>query len=143
MAELSSNGTSSTIVSAGVVSLIERENEKSRYAFQIEVQWSDGSKTCCCRSYQQFFDFHCKLLDSFPKEAGTVENSIRTIPFLPGKKLFRPSTKGLAQQRLPQLDQYIKGVVPLPNTITNCMLVKKFLKDDIDNNLVIANNESK
>ena len=39
------------------------------------------------RRYSLFFDFQVKLLDLFPDEAGE-HGGQRTIPFLPGKKIF-------------------------------------------------------
>ena len=35
------------------------------------------------------FAFQCKLLDTFPLEAGTYDPSKRVIPFLPGESLHR------------------------------------------------------
>ncbi len=115
------------IASIAVVTVVERKAMKSKYAFDIATEWSDGSKTNCYRSYQEFFTFHCQLLDQFHDEAGTTPASKRAIPFLPGKKIFRRSTKGLAEERLPQLDQYMKELVNLPEKVTNCILVKNFI----------------
>ena len=121
-----------TIKSIQIASVMEREQRKSKYAFDIRVEWSDGSISNCERSYQEFFEFHCKLLDRFPQEAGTTVGNARVIPFLPGKKIFRRSTKKLAEERRPQLDEYSKHLVSLPENISGCTFVKKFFKDDFE-----------
>ena len=127
MAESCSRAVPCKIASITVVAVVERKAMKSRYAFDIATEWSDGNKTNCYRSYQEFFTFHCQLLDLFPDEAATTPASKRAIPFLPGKKIFRRSTKGLAEERLPQLDQYMKELMNLPEKVTNCILVKNFI----------------
>ena len=118
------------IVAAAVTSVIERADKNSKYVFQVEVRCSDGTQSTCYRGYQDFFDFHCQLLDQFPEEAGTTKGSNRVIPYLPGKKIFRRSTKSLALQRLPQLHQYSQELIALPDNISNSTLVIHFFKDD-------------
>ena len=121
------------VLKAAVVGVREREGEKNdkvRFVFELEVEWADGVKSVCCRGYQQFFEFQCKLLDTFPDEAGAAKGSQRTLPYLPGKQMFRRSNKQLAQDRLPQLDQYLKELIALPDNISRSGLVRRFLKDE-------------
>ena len=59
-------------------------NRKKQYAFVLHLEWSDGSASIIWRSYNDFFDFQCGLLDSFPEEAGSVRGYKRIIPYLPG-----------------------------------------------------------
>ena len=121
------------VASAAVVSVEEKDIEKkgkSRFVFQLDVNWSDDTKSVCFRGYQQFFEFQCKLLDFFPEEAGIEKGSQRTLPYLPGKQVFRRSTKQLALDRLPQLDQYVKELIGLPEHISHSALVTRFLKDE-------------
>ena len=59
-------------------------NRKKQYAFVLTLEWSDGSSSIIWRSYSDFFDFQCGLLDSFPEEAGSVGGFARIIPYLPG-----------------------------------------------------------
>ena len=76
------------VVTAKVDSIKERwvgsKSRKKQYTFVLNLQWSDGSSSIIWRSYNDFFDFQCGLLDSFPEEAGTVRGFVRTIPYLPG-----------------------------------------------------------
>ena len=124
------------VASAAVVSVKEKEKkdiekkDKSRFVFQLDINWSDDTKSVCFRGYQQFFEFQCKLLDSFPEEAGLEKGSQRTLPYLPGKQVFRRSTKQLAMDRLPELDQYIKELIGLPEHISHSALVTRFFKDE-------------
>ena len=118
------------IVSAAVTSVIERAETKARFVFQIDVKWTQGPKTSCYRGYQDFFQFQCELLDTFPEEAGNIKGSNRIIPYLPGKKIFRRSTKSLALERLPELNQYVQEVIALPEKIAYSEIVMKFFKDN-------------
>ena len=76
------------VVTAKLDSVKERwvgsKSRKKQYAFVLHLQWSDGSSSIIWRSYNDFFDFQCGLLDSFPEEAGTVRGFVRIIPYLPG-----------------------------------------------------------
>ena len=60
------------------------KSRKKQYAFVLNLEWSDGSSSIIWRSYNDFFDFQCGLLDSFPEEAGSVRAFVRIIPYLPG-----------------------------------------------------------
>ena len=75
------------VVTAKLDSVKERwvgsKSRKKQYAFVLHLQWSDGSSSIIWRSYNDFFDFQCGLLDSFPEEAGTVRGFVRIIPYLP------------------------------------------------------------
>lgn len=118
------------VVSAGVLSLAERADKKAKYVYEIETRWSDNSTRRCFRAYHDFFNFHCKLLDRFPEESGLVKGSTRTLPYLPGKQIFRRNTKSLAQERLPKLDQYVQDVTTLPENISRSKEVHRFFSDN-------------
>lgn len=130
MAARISHESSPRVVTAAVTSVTERRAEKKgkvHYVFQLEAEWSDGSKTTRCRGYQEFFELQCKLLDTFAEEAGSVKGSQRILPFLPGKQMFRRSTKQLALERQPELDRYIQELIGLPEHISQYSYVKQFL----------------
>ena len=120
------------ITSAAVSEVQEREDTRSRYVFKLEISWSNGEITSCLRGYQEFFEFHCKLLDTFPCEAGSSKDGQRSLPFLPGKQMFRKSNKALALKRLPELNQYVKELVELPEHISRSEQVLRFLRDEWD-----------
>lgn len=63
----------------------ERSNRRRRrYLFDVQLTWSNSAISHSCKSYAELFEFHCALLDMFPKEAGQVPQSARSIPYLPG-----------------------------------------------------------
>lgn len=126
----SSNSSLPYPVSAEISSVVDRGDNKSRYAFEVNVQWSDGTGTTCHRGYQDFFQFQCELLDSFPEEAGTVKGHERVLPYIPGKQLFRRSTRNLAMERQPKLHQYLQELLALPENISQSEIVFKFLNDN-------------
>jgi len=63
---------------------VERKRRKKQYAFVFNLEWSDSSSSIIWRSYNDFFDLQCGLLDSFPEETGTARGFVRIIPYLPG-----------------------------------------------------------
>lgn len=98
---------------------------KKDYLFKLSVEWSDNTMTSVNRNYVQLFEFQCKILDSFPFEAGQ-DNSIRIIPYLPGRQLFSKNSKKLAEERLPEIDTYVNEIVHLPDNIRRDPIVVDF-----------------
>ena len=121
------------VVSAGVLSLAERLDKKAKYVYEVETRWSDGSTRRCFRGYHDFFNFHCQLLDKYPEEAGSVKGSTRTLPYLPGKQIFRRNTKSLALERLPKLDQYVQDITALPEKVSRSREAYRFFNDNASN----------
>ena len=74
--------------SSQVVDIQKRHLPSKHYCYVMNVTWSEGSVLVIYRRYSALFEFHVKLLDIFPEEAGEVKGHERIIPFLPGKKLF-------------------------------------------------------
>ncbi|KAJ7364976.1 hypothetical protein OS493_007610 [Desmophyllum pertusum] len=121
------------VVSVQLDSIKERwvgsRNRKKQYAFVLNLKWSDGSSSIIWRSYNDFFDFQCGLLDSFPEEAGSVRGFVRIIPYLPGRKIFRKSDLALAEERKPDIESYIKKLIKLPPKISQSSIWCLFFKD--------------
>ena len=101
-----------------------------RFVFRVDLTWSDGHKTTSFRSYSEFFDLQCELLSQFPLEAGEPKNSQRTLPFLPGKQIFRRSSRQLAEERLPKINNYITELLKLPEHISQCERVLRFFRSN-------------
>lgn len=118
------------ITSASVVAVLQRSLGQKKYVYQIDVEWSDGNTTSCFRRYSDFFDFQCGLLNTFPKEAGLERDSQRIIPFLPGKQLFNRSTYQLAQERMPQINDYVQKLVALPANVSQSERVLQFFRSN-------------
>lgn len=101
---------------------VEKRTEPSKYyVYIINVCYDDGSVTVIYRRYSQFYEFHCKLLDANPAEAGELEDEERIIPYLPGKKLFaRTNTRAAAQKRQKAINAYCEELLRLPKRISEC-----------------------
>jgi hypothetical protein len=102
----------------------------SRFVFQIDLKWSDDSCTTSYRSYSDFFNFQCDLLTEFPKEAGSQKGTERTIPYLPGKKMFQRSSLKLAESRLAEIDAYVKAFITMPENISHSELALRFFRSN-------------
>lgn len=123
------------IVEAKVVDIVTRMLDRKRFAFEIELKWSDGNKTTSYRSYSDFFDFQCQLLIDFPEESGLKKRGSgderdRCIPYLPGKKLFKRSTIELARERRPKIEEYLTQLVALPKNVSHSDRVLKFFRSN-------------
>lgn len=116
------------ITSAEVLSVRERMHSPKRYVYEASVDWSDSNTTTCYRGYTDFFDLQCELLSMFPFEAGAVKGVPRTIPYLPGRKIFQRSTAALAEKRLPQIDDYVRRLVAMPEKVSRSEPVLKFFR---------------
>ena len=118
------------ITSAEAVSVRERMHSPKRFVYEIHVEWSNNRSTTCYRGYTDFFDFQCELLSTFPFEAGSVKGVDRTIPYLPGRKIFSRKSASLAEKRLPQINEYVQKLVAMPENVSHCNLVLKFLRSN-------------
>ena len=67
----------------GIKKIQLNTRSSARFMFIVELQWSDAKKTFICRDHDDFFRYHCWLLDNFKLEAG-FDDKPRTIPYLPG-----------------------------------------------------------
>lgn len=108
----------------------------------MELKWSDDSSSTSYRSYSELFDFQCDLLTEFPKEGGSQKGTQRTIPYLPGKKMFQKSTLKLAESRLPQIDDYVKTLVSMPENITRSELTCRFFRSNWQEDKLMNKEES-
>lgn len=110
---------------------IERHNTKTKVMFLISVCWSGGRTSEILKCYKDFFHLQCSILDEFPVEGGRY-NKIRTIPYLPGRKIFRKDDLGLAQERKPDLDSYVKQLIKLDPIISQSRLVLDFFEKGLE-----------
>ena len=123
------------LVLGSIISVAEKEDSttKEKFAFEINLGWFDGtdtSDTIIFRDYQEFYNFHRQLLDSFPQDAGSIKGSKRIIPFLPRKQIFRRNTKNLALQRVPKLHEYLQEMLKLPDHILFSDVFLNFFRDN-------------
>ena len=55
---------------------------------------------------------------------------MRTIPFLPGKKLFQKSSRKLAESRLAQIDDYVQCLILLPENLSHSEITSRFFRSN-------------
>uniref|UniRef100_A0A8C4QGH0 SH3 domain-containing protein n=1 Tax=Eptatretus burgeri TaxID=7764 RepID=A0A8C4QGH0_EPTBU len=86
------------------------------------------------------FCLQMQLLDQFPMEGGQRDPKLRTIPFLPGKILFRRShIRDVAVKRLKPINEYCQALVRLPAHISQCPDVLRFFEtrqEDLDRKMM-------
>ena len=128
MASIQPEADVAYITMAEVLSVRERMHSPKRFVYEVGVEWSDSTSTTCYRGYTDFFDFQCELLSTFPFEGGSVKGVPRTVPYLPGRKLFQRSTATLAEKRLPQIDEYVRKLVAMPENVSRSQPVLKFFR---------------
>lgn len=134
------DGTQLFITEAEVTGVTERVTKGKKYVFRIKLNWSDGSVSHSYRGYTDFFHFQCRLLDLFPEEAGEDPAKGRIIPYLPGRSLFKRSDLKLAQDRLPEIHEYIVQLFKLPRHIVRSQHVLEFFKSNWVEDTAIAEN---
>ena len=118
------------IKSAEVLSVRERMHSPKRFVYEVQVEWSNSSFTTCYRGYTDFFDFQCDLISTFPHEGGAVKGVERTLPFLPGRKMFNRRSAALAEKRLPQINDYVTKLIEMPQHVSRCNIVLKFFRSN-------------
>lgn len=99
----------------------------NKFWFLIKVTMSDNSTRMLCRYYEDFFNFHQKLLSTFPHEGGkfdTKDRRERILPFIPGPVV--DVTENLCHKRLIDLNDYLIQLLSLPDYISKCPLVQSF-----------------
>ena len=116
------------------IQVVESRSDKKKFLYKLSVEWSDGTASHVYRSYTDFFNLQCKLLNKFPEEAGSSK-SVRTIPFLPGRQIFARNTRALADQRLPEIDKYLIELLKLPELLSRHQYVCDFLQTDWEEDL--------
>ncbi|KAF2834197.1 hypothetical protein M501DRAFT_990477 [Patellaria atrata CBS 101060] len=111
--------------------------------FIVECQMSDGSYWALSRVYQDFYDLQILLIQSFPVEAGAIEGTIRTLPYMPGPVTY--VTDAISKGRRGTLNEYIEKLLELGLHIANSVHVRNFFKPresdyEIDPNVDAGNN---
>ncbi len=111
-------------VTANIESFSSTNN---KFWFLVRVAMSDGSTRSLCRFYEDFFNFHQKLLSAWPHEGGkfdTKERKERILPFIPGPII--DVTESLCHRRMIDLSEYLVILLQLPDYISKSNLVISF-----------------
>ena len=99
-------------------------HQDSKYWFVVEAQMDDGKTWALGRDYTDFYALQTALMDTFPEEAGKVENIKRSLPFMPGPLPW--VTERLTSERRGPMDKYVMKLLNLPPHITRHPIVRQF-----------------
>ncbi|XP_066511945.1 neutrophil cytosol factor 4-like isoform X2 [Hoplias malabaricus] len=111
-------------ISATIADIEERRGFNVYYRFVIEVKTKGGSKYLIYRRYRQFFALHQSLEQKFLSE--TQSGSYTCIlPTLPGK-VFMGNKQEIAENRIPELNTYMKKLLCLPTWVLLDDLIRMF-----------------
>ncbi|VEU23814.1 DEKNAAC104973 [Brettanomyces naardenensis] len=128
------SATRNSAFSTGQTSLYAKEvNIESfsptngKYWYLVRVVLSDGSTRCLCRYYEDFFNYHQRILAAWPQEGGkydSKDHKERIIPFIPGPVM--DVSESLCHRRMVDLDMYLRTLRELPEYISRSVLVNSF-----------------
>lgn len=101
-----------------------RKRDDHRYVLQ--VIWCDNTTETIHRTYEEMFDFQCKLRKMYPNKVDANGNPWK-LPFLPGRiRIFnKPEQKG-EKTPIPDITDYIRLFSSLPKFVRGCDHVVKF-----------------
>ncbi|XP_063079055.1 neutrophil cytosol factor 4 [Engraulis encrasicolus] len=109
-------------ISATIADIAEKKGFIVYYQFVIDVKTKGGNKYLIYRRYRQFFTLHQSL------ELKLGEQSSRytvTLPTLPGK-VFMGNKQEIAENRIPELNTYMKKLLSLPTWVLLDDLIRMF-----------------
>ncbi|KAK3730978.1 hypothetical protein QZH41_020375, partial [Actinostola sp. cb2023] len=97
-----------------VESKLRHESKKKEdYEYIIEVSWSDGTADKIHKSYEEMFDFQCKLRKMYPTKIDENGQPWK-LPFLPGRiRIFNKSEHKGERTPIPDISDYTR-VQPVP-----------------------------
>ncbi|KAJ8363251.1 hypothetical protein SKAU_G00120820 [Synaphobranchus kaupii] len=111
-------------ISATVADIEEKKGFIMYYRFVIEVKTKGGSKYLIYRRYRQFRTLHQSLEQKFSPEAQTATYAC-TLPTLPGK-VYVGKKQEIAENRIPELNTYMKTLLCLPTYVLLEDVVRMF-----------------
>ncbi|XP_036595470.1 NADPH oxidase organizer 1 [Trichosurus vulpecula] len=97
--------------------------------FILSVLWSDGSDGLIYRTFQEFRQFHKRLKNTFPLEAGLLKSSDCVLPKFQDASVLLPSgrtRRGLARLRL--LEAYSQKLLGATEMISRSEVVTGFFQ---------------
>ncbi|GME84644.1 unnamed protein product [Ambrosiozyma monospora] len=93
---------------------------RGKYWYLVRVLLSNGHVRSLCRYYEDFFNFHQLVLNTWPREG----DKKREIPYIPGPVV--EVTEKLCHLRMNDFDNYLKRLLELPDYISRSVLVNSF-----------------
>lgn len=111
-------------ISATIADVEEKKGFIVYYRFVIEVKTKGNSKYLIYRRYRQFFALHESLQLKYSPEAQSGYYTCQ-LPILPGK-VYMGNKKEIAENRIPELNNYMKRLLCLPTWVLLDDLIRMF-----------------
>ncbi|KAK2907155.1 hypothetical protein Q8A67_006140 [Cirrhinus molitorella] len=111
-------------VTATIADIEEKKGFIVYYRFVIEVKTKGNSKYLIYRRYSQFFALHQSLELKYSAEPQPGYYTCQ-LPTLPGK-VFMGNKKEIAENRIPELNNYMKRLLCLPTWVLLDDLIRMF-----------------
>ncbi|KAI8073982.1 hypothetical protein BC940DRAFT_289695 [Gongronella butleri] len=99
-------------------------HEHDQYWFILFTTLSNGKYRILYRLYADFYEFHVRLLEQYPDEAGKGGKK-RILPFMPAP--IDHVDKDITRQRREDLDRYCKQLLALPRYLAESQMVQVHL----------------
>ncbi|XP_071208926.1 neutrophil cytosol factor 4-like isoform X2 [Salvelinus alpinus] len=113
-------------ISATIADIEEKKGFIHYYRFVMEVRTRGGSKYLVYRRYSQFFNLHSELeLKYSPGDQDIPGPNTCRLPTLPGK-VFIGNKKEIAENRIPELNTYMKRLLGLPTWVLLDDVIRMF-----------------
>ncbi|GMM29852.1 phosphatidylinositol-3-phosphate-binding protein [Martiniozyma asiatica (nom. inval.)] len=109
-------------IDANIESFATTTNNK--YWYLVMATMSDGTTRAFCRYYEDFFNYHQKLLTAWPNEGGKIDKKDRILPYIPGPLV--DINESLCHKRMNDLNEYLTKLLRLPDYISKSSLVSSF-----------------
>eukprot|EP00049_Salpingoeca_infusionum_P006580 m.108766 g.108766 ORF g.108766 m.108766 type:complete len:305 (+) comp13354_c0_seq5:132-1046(+) len=122
------------IVGIRISGVEKRHQPNKHYAYVFRILWNNGKETTAIRAHIDVFNFHCKLLDTYPDEAGTTGGK-RSLPTLPGKHA-QAKTAGKAANFSFGVEEWAKKLIALPKVGKSEAVWEFFKSTPLDLNFV-------
>ncbi|XP_031567227.1 zinc finger CCHC domain-containing protein 2-like isoform X2 [Actinia tenebrosa] len=104
--------------------------KKEDYEYVIEVTWSDDANDKIHRSYEEMFDFQCKLRKMYPNKVDENGQPWK-LPFLPGRiRIFNKAEHKGERTPIPDIGDYARLFASLPKFVRGCEHVLNFFHNN-------------
>ncbi|KAI5627633.1 neutrophil cytosol factor 4 [Silurus asotus] len=111
-------------ISATIADVDETKGFIVYFRFVIEVKTKGGSKYLIYRRYREFYTLHQNLELKFSPESASGPYTV-TLPTLPGK-VYVGNKQEIAENRIPELNTYMKKLLCLPTWVLLDDLIRMF-----------------
>ncbi|XP_072459798.1 NADPH oxidase organizer 1 [Notamacropus eugenii] len=96
--------------------------------FILSVLWSDGSDSLIYRTFQEFRQFHKRLKNSFPLEAGLLKNSDCVLPKFQDASVLPSGRTRRGLTRLRLLEAYSQKLLEVTEMVSQSKVVTDFFQ---------------